>query len=658
MVRKSTGKKPRSGIRQWPVLILAALSALAYVNTIPNEYALDDIYSITRNDFTRQGLEGIPDLLGKHYFAGYLGDQEVALTGGRYRPLSLITFAIEYEFLGENPHFSHFLNLLLYALMVVVAYRVLSRIFPPGKQWYYAPLFLGMLLYSVHPVHTEVVANIKGRDEILAGLFSLLALRSAFRMKEKGGWLPVVGMMTWFFLALMSKENAAAFLIIIPLSLYFSGSKRPAFLLRQGLWLFLPLALFALIRFWVLGGISTEASSELMDNPFLHASLSERYGTIFRTFGDYFRLMVYPAVLTWDYYPYHIPLTPLLSWHALLPLAITLALLVHALRKLKSRTMDSYGILFFFLGFFMVSNLVFNVGAFMAERFIFLPSLGLCLAMGYGAVELRARLSPEKKGLVPALIGVMLIFFLYKTLERNQVWKDDFTLYTHDVQVSANSAKSNLIAAKFYAWEAGQEEEDAQKAFLFDQALFHFGRAVDIHPAYMDAWFHFGNTWYTARGELDSTLQCYGRVLALDKDEPNVWHNLERLAAAGARESRMKVQRFMMEWRSPEAKDLSAYAELLLAGGEQEEALPYLKKSLEADSTQARLWDHLGVIYYQQNDFPQAAGAFSRAAALEPENPRHRQNMYNTLLRAGKVQEARKWMPAPGEAASVEGKRE
>lgn len=656
MARKSTDEKPRSGSRFWPVLILAALSALAYVNTIPNDYALDDLYSITQNEFTRQGLAGIPDLLGKHYFAGYLGEQEVALAGGRYRPLSLVSFAIEYELLGENPHFSHFLNLLLYALMVVVAYKVLRRMFPTCRQWYYAPLFFGMLLYAVHPVHTEVVANIKGRDEILAGLFSFLALRSAFRMKEKGGWMPLAGMMSWFFLALMSKENAAAFLLIIPLSLYFSGSKRLAFIFRQSLWLFLPLLLFALIRFWVLGGISTGASTELMDNPFLHASLSEKYGTIFRTFGDYYRLMVYPAALTWDYYPYHIPLTPLLSWHALLPLAITLALLAYAFRRLKARSMDSYGILFFFLSFLMVSNLVFNVGAFMAERFIFLPSLGGCLALGYGAAGLREKLSPEKKGLVPALIGVMLVFFLYKTFERNKVWKDDYTLYTHDVQISANSAKSNLIAAKFYAWKAGQLEDTASIASHFDLALHHFGRAVDIHPAFMDAWFHFGNTWYTARGELDSTLSCYEKVLALDPEEPNVWHNLERLASAGSREARMKVHRFMMERRTPGAKDLAAYAELLLAGGAQEEALPYLKESLEADSSQARLWDHLGVIYYQQNDFPQAAGAFSRAAALEPENPRHRQNMYNTLLRAGKVQEARQWLSAPDKAANEVGR--
>ncbi|HRZ77839.1 MAG TPA: hypothetical protein P5248_10765, partial [Bacteroidales bacterium] len=85
---KSTSRTTSPGfIRRYGfALILAVLPAAIYVNTLPNNYALDDLYAITRNQFTQQGIQGIPDLLGKHFFAGYLGDQEVDLSGGRYRP--------------------------------------------------------------------------------------------------------------------------------------------------------------------------------------------------------------------------------------------------------------------------------------------------------------------------------------------------------------------------------------------------------------------------------------------------------------------------------------------------------------------------------------------------------------------------------------------
>ncbi|HRZ78025.1 MAG TPA: hypothetical protein P5248_11695, partial [Bacteroidales bacterium] len=488
-------------------------------------------------------------------------------------------FALEMELFGENPHLSHAVNVLIYILLVLVMFSIFRRMFPPGKQpWWEFAAFTAMLLYAAHPLHTEVVANIKGRDELLSALFGFLALRLALGQGADLRWKGGTGIALFLFLALMSKENAVAFLAIIPLALFWKGERRLRPLLAYLPALLVPLLAYLLIRLAVLGTPETGSSPELMDNPFLHASLNERYGTILRTFGDYYRLMLYPAVLTWDYYPYHIPLTRLFTSHALLPLALTLALLLLAILGIKRRATASFGLLFFFIAFFPVSNIPVNLGAFMAERFLFLPSTGLCLALAATFSGLSARLSEGKKALVPALILVMLTFFSYHTYTRNKVWKDDFTLYTHDVRISSNSAKSNNIAAKFYAYEARNAQDTLLRREYFDTALTLFRQAVRIHPAFMDAWFHYGNTWYEGRGLLDSTLGCYSRVLALDPKEPNVWNNLRRLADAGSMEDRMKVRGMILQRQPRDTASLRALGRMYLSSGRLGEALPYFRR--------------------------------------------------------------------------------
>ena len=310
--------------------------------------------------------------------------------------------------------------------------------------------------------------------------------------------------------------------------------------------------------------------------------------------------------------------------------------------------MISFGILYFFLTIFMVSNLVFNVGAFMAERFLFLPSAGLCLAAGGGLSLLAGSLSPARKHLVPLIVATMALFFMYRTIERNKVWKDDFTLYTHDVKVSANSAKGNNIAAKFYAYEAGQSEDTTRRSEYYDEALRLFRRAVQIHPDFIDAWFHLGNTWYAARRELDSTLACYAEVFRLDPEEPNTWTNLRQLATAGSMDQRVKVREFILRYQPDDVQSLDALGSMLVSQERSTEALPLFRRMAAIDSTNVRAFDFLGVIYFQQNKLDSAGLMFRRAMALDPTNRRHRDNLYSTLLRQGRTVEARRLIQ-PGE---------
>ena len=147
--------------------------------------------------------------------------------------------------------------------------------------------------------------------------------------------------------------------------------------------LLLSSAVFLIIRKNVLGEFSSEPSNELMNNPFLHASQAEKYATIFYTLGCYLRLLFYPHPLTYDYYPYHIELTGFDNLPVILSVIIYVIFIIIAVAGIRSGSTISYSIWLYLLPLVPVSNLVFNVGTFMNERFIYFSSLGFCLFIAY-----------------------------------------------------------------------------------------------------------------------------------------------------------------------------------------------------------------------------------------------------------------------------------
>ncbi|MEZ4984142.1 MAG: hypothetical protein R2795_03750, partial [Saprospiraceae bacterium] len=188
-------------------LFLFAFGALLYANTLGHDYAQDDAIVITDNMFTTQGMKGIPGLFTYDTFFGFFKVEGKAklVSGGRYRPLTPAMFAVEYALFGDKPGVMHFFNALWYGLTVVVLYQVLLLLFGQRAAWddrlknsaaiYWIPL-LATLVFAAHPLHTEAVANIKGRDEIITLLGSLAALGLLLK-----GRLPhLVGAGVCFFL--------------------------------------------------------------------------------------------------------------------------------------------------------------------------------------------------------------------------------------------------------------------------------------------------------------------------------------------------------------------------------------------------------------------------------------------------------------------------
>jgi len=484
-----------------PLLVIIGLAVLLYANTLSNGYAVDDSVTNINNQFVAKGFAGIGDILTNDTFTGKAGKKLVIVAGSRYRPLSVVTFAIEKGLFGYSPTVGHLVNLLLYGFTGCLIYllfsRLLQKLEPP--RWYVSVPFITAVLFLLHPVHTEVVANIKGRDEILALIGSLLALMYTIRYLETKQAKYLAFTAIAFFLGLLSKENTITFLAVIPLTVYVFTS----YDLKKNYKAFLPIAittvLYLAIRQAIVGGGGGDAMTDsLINNPFLGATIAEQYGTICYTFGEYLRLLFFPHPLTYDYYPYHIGLTGF-GVVSILSLLVYIGLGVFALLKLPSKSVVAYGILFYIITFSIVSNVFVGIGVFMGERFLYFPSLGFCLVIAWLLVEGISKISESKEKQIPLILGalgIIGVLFAGKTIVRNFDWKDNFTLVSQDINVSKNSAKCNFALGELYLKQGIEEKDKTIKAQKLQLALPLLEKAVEVYPGYKSAYSKLADTHY------------------------------------------------------------------------------------------------------------------------------------------------------------------
>ena len=479
-------------------LMILGLCFALYQACLPFGYVLDDQMVITGNSYTKKGFSGIYDIMTTESFEGYFGEKKELVQGNRYRPLSIVTFAIEYGIFGDtNPWVSHFINILLYALTGILLMLVLTMLFRNYKSnpWWFAVPFVASIIFIAHPIHTEAVANIKGRDEIMSMLFSLAALYGALRYTDTNAskWLFVS--LISYFLGLLSKENAITFLAIIPLTIYFFSEKNGAKIRSIALWLFVATILYLILRFNTAGVPKFgQQINDLMNNPFLGMTPAEKFGSIMYTLGKYIALLFWPHPLSHDYYPYAIPKASIFTLIPLVSLLVYGGLLYTGFKGLVKKSVYSYAILFYLITLSIVSNIVINVGTFMNERFIFMASAGFCIAVAYFLTEHLPKLWSHGKVLGMVIASLAVVGLSAKTVLRVPVWKDALSLNEAAVSVSTGSARANsfMSTALFEKYKetvnprAYKSLEPKQKNLL-DWTELYAQRAVDIVPDYHNA---------------------------------------------------------------------------------------------------------------------------------------------------------------------------
>ena len=612
------------------IWIIAILGFILYANTLFHDFTIDDAIVITDNMFTTKGLSGIPGILQYDTFYGFFKEAGKAnlVAGGRYRPFTLIMFAMEYQLFGNTPFIGHFINILLFILTGVVLYKLLLLFFKENaneKTDFLA--FIATILFIAHPIHVEAVANIKGRDEIMALLGSLSATYFIFKYfdEKQVKNLFLAGLL--YFIAIMSKENTITFLGIIPLALFVFRKADFSKIVPPMIPIIVSTFLFLLIRMAVIGNQVGDAPLELMNNPFLklegnkyvHFTFGEKMATIFYTLGKYIQLLFLPHPLTHDYYPRHIEMKTFGDLSVLASLLIYVSLLVVGIKLALRKNLIGFSILFYLITLSIVSNLVFPIGTNMSERFLFMPSVGFCLLAAYF-------LSKLSRNTALIIVGIVTVGFGYKTITRNMVWKDNFTLFTTDINVSKNSAKlCNAVGGDMIRVYSESKDENLKKQKL-TEAIGYLNRAVEIHPIYKNAYLLMGNAYFYLK-DYAKSVEAYQNALKIDPQYKDAVNNLSiSLRDLGRQFGEVKndlnqsifflTESYKLKNDDPETIRLLGVANGIK--GNHTDAAKYFKRLTEIQPENARAWLDLGTATMSLGDKTNGDLYYQKALKLDP----------------------------------------
>lgn len=595
--------------RNW---LLFILTFVLYANTLGHGFVLDDGLVILENAYTKAGFSGIADILSHDTFHGYFQKEgmDMLVSGGRYRPVSQVLFAVIYQFFGENAFVFHLTSVLLFSLTVLVLFHTLRLLLrDKGEGISLNVSWMAAMLFAVHPVHTEVVANIKSADEVLALLGSLAALYYTLKGYDTGEkkWLYAAGMA--FLLACLSKENAAAYVLLIPAAAWFfrSEKKAPASYIWPVITAFV---VFILIRGSVLpwSSLAGSAPAELLNNPFLKDvngrlvpfSFSEKLAAILYTLWKYLQLLIIPHPLTHDYYPRQVDVTSLANPLVLLAVVLYGYIASRTVRGIMHRDPEAYGWLAFLLPLGIVSNLVFPIGTNMSERFVFMPSMGICVA----AALLLDRWQ-QRGGTARTIWISVLVLFSVKTFTRNFAWESNEKLYRTDVAVSDKSIKLQVAYAQVLLERARETDNSAGKMVLAQEGLKHIESALSLYPDFPTA--------LVIRGNLYAALNKYPEAIADHRQAlvrtPDNMAGRERLAttlrSAGLDAGQLKRdfasskvyldEAWQLNPKDPETARLLGV--LNMVQGNKDAALVWFQRGeAAAGDDAAALWE-LGVAY-------------------------------------------------------------
>jgi tetratricopeptide (TPR) repeat protein len=434
---------------------------------------------------------------------------------GGYRPLAATLFAINQAAFGTHALAGHIEISVLYALSVSLLFLLLNRLL---RERHTHLALAAALLFAAHPVHTEVVANVKSMDEALCFLNCIGMMLFILKFIDTRKSRHIVAALACFSLALLSKETAISFIVVVPLMLFFFTSLEKRRIIRLVLPFFILGFAYLLLSYLAIGSIKGYAADSIINNSLLaiHSPM-QRLGTAVFILFKYLGLLIIPYPLVHDRSYNQIvamKISDIGFWAAFI---INAALLVMGLLFAKGKSIWSFGILYFYITIALVSNIFFLIGATMAERFLYIPSLGFCL-IAASAIEMAVRKFGWNGKIHATIVAGVLVLYSGMTITRNADWRDNLSLFSRDIKYSPNSASLNASLGNMLIITAQNSSDANARAQMLLQAKQVLQRAIAIYPAYFYALGNLALT-YEFLGDEDSALITFKRSIALNTND-------------------------------------------------------------------------------------------------------------------------------------------
>lgn len=481
---------------------------LFYGNSLKNKYALDDDY-VTVTNFPIKGKEFVPNHnlvskgfkgIPKIWQSRYAHDSEGAFD---YRPLTTTTFAIEYAIFGQSPFVSHLVNLLLYFVCVWLLFCIILKLINSHDNKF-SIAFITALLFLILPIHTEVVNNLKCRDEMLAFIFCISALWYSLEAFDKPSFKNLVLIIVFLSLGLFSKRTAMIFFAAIPLCIVFFKKVSIKNSIISLLVLTFTYYLIPLIKMQI---VSEKIVRHFyhFENPLYtdHVPLLQKLIIGIKTFGFYVQFSFFPYPFRNYYGTNTFDLSSSINFYFLIALLFIGALGFY-IYKTKNKVL-LFATLLFCGCIAPFTNIVTPAPGVLGERFAYFSSMGFCLILAIIIVDFVKNINYNSvssffsKPLV-YLLPVIIISMVY-TWNRNTNWYNKLVLFEHDIVHLEKSSKANSLLANEYFEMLRSPNKKYPDQVLIQKCLKHYNAAINSDSTFFSAYNNAGVIYYSYLGD-------------------------------------------------------------------------------------------------------------------------------------------------------------
>ncbi|XP_034791995.1 protein O-mannosyl-transferase TMTC1 isoform X5 [Pan paniscus] len=638
--------------------LLAGASCLCYGRSLQGEFVHDDVWAIVNNPDVRPGAPLRWGIFTNDFWGKGMAENT---SHKSYRPLCVLTFKLNIFLTGMNPFYFHAVNIILHCLVTLVLMYTCDKTVFKNR----GLAFVTALLFAVHPIHTEAVAGIVGRADVLACLLFLLAFLSYNRSLDQGcvgGSFP---------------STVSPFFLLLSL---FLGTC--AMLVKET-----GITVFGVCLVYDLFSLSNKQDKSFLTYSYLLA------------FNVW--LLLAPVTLCYDWQVGSIPLVETI-WDtrnlATIFLAVVMALLsLHCLAAFKRLEHKEVlvGLLFLVFPFIPASNLFFRVGFVVAERVLYMPSMGYCILFVHGLSKLCTWLN--RCGATTLIVStvLLLLLFSWKTVKQNEIWLSRESLFRSGVQTLPHNAKVHYNYANFLKDQGRNKEaiyhyRTALKLYPRHasalnnlgtltrdtaEAKMYYQRALQLHPQHNRALFNLGN--------LLKSQEKKEEAITLLKDSikygPEFADAYSSLASLLAEQERFKEAEEIYQTgikNCPDSSDLhNNYGVFLVDTGLPEKAVAHYQQAIKlspshhvamvnlgrlyrslGENSMAEEWykralqvahkaeilSPLGALYYNTGRYEEALQIYQEAAALQPSQRELRLALAQVLAVMGQTKEAEK----------------
>ena len=462
------------------IYILIIIGFVLYFNSFGNQMFWDDDDSILKNAFI-QNWEHIPKYFSENLIAG------AGLVSNYWRPVLLSVFSLEWHLWEDWAPGYHFVNTSFHIANAILLFLILLFLFK--EKWL---SFLTSLIFLAHPLQTEAVTYVAGLGDSLSVFFVFLGIWFYLKSKEKKKlykWSLIM-----YALALMSKETAIimpGFIFLIDFVVYKKKIKESL----KTLWPFLAIfGFYFLLRATVLN-FSNTFNLYGEENIFT-SSIFTRIFTFLKILTIYIQLLFWPFGLHMER-SVEIA-TSLFSAPVLIGLLVFLSLITLAVTQLKKRPIISFGILWFFIGLSLTSNILIPINGLLYEHWLYLPLIGIFLPL----IWLGQKIKFKKVAL--ACFVIFFLFLSTLTMARNRDWKDPITFYNQTLEYAPDSFR--VINNLGMAYNDVGDHEKAEETYF---------KAIALNPSVPTVYHNLGNN-YANNNQIDLAIENFEKALELN----------------------------------------------------------------------------------------------------------------------------------------------